>query len=196
MSKFALIISACAVLLFSTFAYAQQIDVAVGAGILLSSKYNGSSQAYLPPAEKGGIYPSFSADKIFKNRFGFNGEVAIRESKGLYNGYQRFRPTFYDFNAVFAPRLGKKTSADLMAGIGGENIYFDSPSGTCAGGCPTYLKSNHLLVHVGAGVHYYFWHSFFIRPEAHYYFVHNNFEFRSGNLGRVGASIGYTFGRK
>ncbi len=45
--------------------------------------------------------------------------------------------------------------------------------------------------HVGGGIRYYFWHHFFIRPEGHIYFVHNNNEFNSGTIGRVGASIGY-----
>ncbi len=132
MRKFALITSACTVLLFASFAHAQQIDVAVGDSAILSSKYNSSSQVYLPPAEKGGTYPSFSADVIFKNRFGFNGEVAVRAKQGLYNNYQGFRPIFYDFNAVFAPRFGEKISAEFMGGVGGESIRFYNPTGNCS----------------------------------------------------------------
>ncbi len=194
--KFALITSACTVLLFASFAYAQQIDVAVGDSALLSSKYTGSSQVYLPPAEKGGSYPNFSADVIFKNRIGFNGEVAVRAQQGLYNNYQGFRPIFYDFNAIFAPRFGDKIGAEFMGGIGGESIRFYNPIGNCSylTGCSTHISSNHLLAHVGGGIRYYFWHSFFVRPEAHLYFIHNNTQFSSDYVGRVGASIGYTFG--
>jgi hypothetical protein len=196
--KFALITSACTVLLLTSFAHAQQIDVAVGDGAILSSKYNSSSQVYLPPAEKGGTYPSFSADFIFKNRIGFNGEVAVRAKQGLYNNYQDFRPVFYDFNAVFAPRFGDKISAEFLGGIGGESIRFYSPNGNCSypTGCLVHVSSNHLLVHVGGGVRYYFWHSFFVRPEAHLYWIHNNTQFSSGYVGRLGASVGYTFGPK
>jgi hypothetical protein len=176
--------------------YGQQIDVTGGISTTLSSKYSSSAQTYLPPAEKGGGYPSFSADVIFKNHFGVNAEVAVRAKQQIYNGYQGFRPIFYDVNAVFAPRFGKKFTGDFMAGVGGESVRFYDQLGTCnpnyPGGCTTYLSNTHLLVHVGGGVRYYFWRKFFIRPEAHLYIVHNNFEFNSGNIGRVGASIGYT----
>jgi hypothetical protein len=196
--KFALVASACMVLLFASFAHAQQIDVAGGAGTILSANYNSSSQAYLPATEKGGTYPNFSADVLFKNRIGFNGEVAVRAKQGLYNNYQGFRPIFYDFNAVFAPRLAEKISAELMGGIGGESVRFYNPSGICyySTGCLTHVSSNHLLVHFGGGVRYYFWHSFFVRPEAHLYWVHNNTQFSSSYVGRVGVSVGYTLGSK
>jgi hypothetical protein len=37
----------------------------------------------------------------------------------------------------------------------------------------------------------------FVRPEAHFYFVHNNDQpigFNGGKIARYGASIGYSFG--
>src|SRR3979411_2450477 len=103
---------------------AQQVEFPLGPSPILSSTYNSASQTYLPPAEKGGTYASVSADILFKNRVGFNGEVAFRAKQGLYNGYQGFRPVFYDFNGVFAPPLGRKVSAELMAGVGGESVLF------------------------------------------------------------------------
>jgi hypothetical protein len=184
------------VFLLAGFAHSQQFDIAVGDGTLLSSKSSSASQAYLPPPEKGGTYPSVSADFISKKHFGFNVEVAARRKQGLYNGYQRFRPVLYDVNAVFAPRLGEKASAELLAGVGGERLLFYNQYSVCSSafptGCLTYVSSNHFLVHFGGGVRYYFWRNFFIRPEAHLYIIRNNFEFNSGNIGRVGVSIGYT----
>jgi hypothetical protein len=198
--KFALLASGFVVLLFAGFAEAQQIDFAVGASGLFSSNYGKSaSQAYLPATEKGGIYPSLSADFIFKNRFGFNGEVAVRDKQGLYNGYQDFRPVFYDANALFAPRFGKKVSADFMAGVGAESVIFYNQFATCYGysaGCPTFVSSNHLMGHLSAGVRYYFWRNAFVRPEAHLYLIRNNFEFSSNKVGRLGVSIGYSFNRE
>ena len=50
----------------------------------------------------------------------------------------------------------------------------------------------------GAGFRYYVWHRLagvFVRPEAHYYHVQNNQGFNSSNVFRLGASIGYTFGK-
>jgi hypothetical protein len=197
--KFALITSECSLLLFlASFAHAQQIDLALGASTTFSSKYNGSSQAFLPPAEKGGTYPGGSAEVLLKHRrIGFNAEVAVRYKNGLYNGYQDFRPIFYDLNAVFAPRLGKKITGDFMAGIGGETIRFDNPNGNCSypAGCPIHLSDNHFLMHLGGGVRYYAWRNFFVRPEIHYYrIVNNTLDFNSNNVFRAGASIGYTIG--
>jgi len=193
-SASALITSACVVLWFASLGQAQQTDFAVGANAALSSTSNSASQTFLPPAEKGGTYASASADIIFKNRFGFNGEAAFRAKQGLYNGYQGFRPVFYDFNGVFAPRLGRKVSAELMAGVGGESILFYNRYATCNyfSGCTTQASSNHLMIHVGGGVRYYFWRSFFVRPEAHLYLIHNNVQFNSDYVGRIGVSIGYT----
>jgi hypothetical protein len=198
--KFALGTSVGTVLLFATFCRGQQTDIAVGVGTTLSSKTNTASQAFLPPAEKGGTYPSVSFDHIFKNRFGFNAEVAVRGRKELYNGYQDFRPIFYDVNALFAPRVGENVAAELMAGVGIASAHFYTQFAICnpfyASGCVTNLTSNHFMEHVGGGVRYYFWHNFFVRPEAHVYFIRNNTQFSSNYVGRVGASIGYTFGSR
>ena len=192
--KFALLLSVCAFLALNAFA--QQVDVAVGAGILISTKNTSASQSYLAPPEKGGIYPSVSLTRIRKSRLGYNAELAFRYKEGIYNNFQQFRPFLYDFNAVFAPRLGKRTIGELMAGVGGQSVLFYSPYGNCpfASGCSTHLNSTHFLMHVGGGVQYRVWRNFFVRPEAHYYrIVNNTDEFHSDNVLRVGASIGYTF---
>ena len=196
MSASAVISSAWVVVLFASLVHAQQADFTVGANALLSSAYNSASQTYLPPAEKGGTYASVSADILFKNRAGFNGEVAFRAKQGLYNGYQGFRPVFYDLNGVFAPRLGRRVSAELMAGVGGESVLFYNRYATCNSnyfsGCLSHASSNHFMIHIGGGLRYYFWRSFFVRPEAHLYIIQNNDQFNSDYVGRVGISIGYT----
>jgi hypothetical protein len=195
-SASAVITSAWVVVLFASLGHAQQTDFTVGANAVLSSAYNSASQTYLPPAEKGGTYASVSADILFKNRVGFNGEVACRAKQGLYNGYQGFRPVFYDLNGVFAPRLGRRVSAELMAGVGGESILFYNRYATCNSnyfsGCLSHASSHHFMIHIGGGVRYYFWRSFFVRPEAHLYVIQNNVQFNSDYVGRVGVSIGYT----
>jgi len=191
-----LLASACAVLMFAGLVRAQQIDIAAGGSTLFSAKTN-SASAYPAPPLKGGTYPGASAQVVFKNRYGVNAEVAFRYKETFYNGYQRYRPALSDVNGVFAPRLGDKTSADFMAGAGVETLTFYNQFGTCKfGACPTSISSNHFLLHAGGGMRYYFWRNFFARPEAHYYFVVGNTEFHSGSILRLGASIGYSFGRK
>jgi hypothetical protein len=206
--KFGLLISVCALLVFTALAHAhaQQIDVAVGAGILESTKNTTASQAYLPPPEKGGIYPSVSIDRIFKNHFGYSAELAYRYHYAIYNNYQQFRPIIYDVNAVYARRLtgfgsrmADRATGNVMAGAGGQTVLFYSPYYNCgySSGCSTHLDSNHFLLHLGGGIQYRVWRNIFVRPEAHYYrIVNNTVDFHSDNVLRVGASIGYTFHRE
>ena len=195
--KLALLLLMCAFLLVAGFARAQQVDIGFGYGITLSSKNSSSSLAYPPPSEKGGTYPSASLQYLLKNHhYGFNAEVAVRRNEGLYNGFQRFRPFFYDFNAVFAPRINSKTRADVMAGIGATTILFYNQYEPCSPiytACTPFANSTHLMGHIGGDVRYYFWRRFFVRPEAHLYLIHNNFQFNSAYVARVGASIGFSF---
>jgi hypothetical protein len=196
--KFALLMPVCAFFGFATLAHAQQIDVAGGAGTLMSTKNTTASQAYLPPPEKGGTYINVSVDRIRVNHFGLNAEVTWRAKYALYNYYQQYRPILYDINAVYAPRVGKKTIADFMAGAGGQTVLFYAGYGGCyyATGCVTHLNSNHFLMHLGGDVRFSVWRSVFVRPEIHYYYIVNNTDvFHSSNVFRVGASIGYTFNR-
>lgn len=197
MRKFALFAFAPAIVLLASLAHAQQLDVAVGAGILVSAKNTSASANYLPPAEKGGIYPSFSFLRTFKNHYGYSAEVATVYKRQLYNGYQEYRPILYDFNGVYTWHLANKTDFDLMAGIGGQRVLFYNQYASCTfgGGCASALNSNHLLTHVGAEVRYTVWRHIFVRPEAHWYYIVNNTQFHSGNMLRVGGSIGYTFNR-
>jgi hypothetical protein len=196
--KLAVITSLCVLFLLGTFAQAQQADAMLGFGTIMSSGSTscGASSCVIP--EKGGLYPSISADVIFHKRIGFNFEVAWKASQGNYAGLGiPFRPILFDFNGVYQPRLSKKVGADLMGGIGWQTtrFYGYQPTSNCVffGAC--YTSSNHFLVDVGGGIRYYVHGNFFVRPEAHFYHIVNNTsDFSSNNLVRVGASIGYTIG--
>ena len=181
-------------------AQAQQVEVTGGGSILESPTPTTASLAYVPPSESGGVYLGFGLQYLNENNRGLNVEGAFRYKQGLYNGSQYFRPIFYNVNYVYARRFAPKFRGDFMAGVGGETLLFYNQIGCgYASGCRTYVNSNHFLVHLGFGLHYtpfrnQTFHNIFIRPEAHYYFIPNNFEFHSGNVLRAGASIGYTFG--
>jgi hypothetical protein len=204
--KFALLASACSVLLLASFASAQQGDIMIGGSILTSLSRPSDLATFHQPIEKGGIYPSVSGDFVkFKHRLGINAEVAWRYKKGDYpfNG-ETYRPIFSDVNVLFQPNLtkSKKVGLDIFAGIGVASTIFYVPyATTCSlptSGCITYTSSNHFLEDIGGGVRYYVWHRLphvFIRPEAHYYHIQNNVEFNSPNIFRVGASVGYTFSK-
>lgn len=196
MKKFVILAAFFVLFAMTTLASAQQADAMVGFGTVMSSGSCNNS-GYCP--EKGGLYPSVSADVIFHRRIGVAYEVSWRGGQGAYGGTggQPFRPIINDVNVDFQPKLGKKVGLDLMGGIGIQSTRFYGyiPTSGCVylGAC--YETSDHFLTHVGGGIRYYFWHHVFIRPEAHYYWINNNTnDFSSNNILRVGASIGYTIG--
>lgn len=175
----------------------QQIDLAVGGSTLVSIKSPYSSVGYVGPAERGGVYPGASAQMIFSNHFGMNVEGSFHYHQELYNGFQRYRPTFYSVNAVYATRVTNRIRADAIAGIGGSTVLFYNTFGSCnsqyAGGCQINSNSTHFMEHVGGDLRYYLLRNFFVRPEIHYYHIHDNTNiFTSNNVLRVGASIGFS----
>lgn len=194
--------ASCLLLAITNTAQAQQFDVAFGFGTLGGNAASDASAADVASGAHtaqyigGGGYPSFSGDFLFfgpKKMMGVGGQVAWRAHQNLDNFFQPYRPILYDFNLVVAPSLGKNAQAEIQGGVGAESLRFYQPVFTCSFfGCTNYSSSNHFLVHAGGGVRFYFWHSLFIRPEAHYYWVHNNFEFAGPRVIRYGASLGYS----
>ncbi len=192
MRKLAIFAPVFAVLFFAQFASAQQGDAMFGGNALLSSGSCDVNTGLCP--EKGGFYPSVSADVIFHKRIGFNWETAWRGSQGDYAG-QPYRPIITDFNAMFQPKLGKKIGADLMGGIGWQSTRFYLPYCTNGFTCNNFVSTRHFLTDLGGGIRYYVWGHVFVRPEVHYYHIFNNTDvFSNGNVIRVGASVGYTIG--
>ena len=204
MRKLAVLATVCSVLFITHLASAQQLDAGFGFGTITSPGatacgFSGSVGGETCP-EKGGLYPNISADVIFHRRIGFGFDVSWKGSQGDYGGEGLpYRPILFDFNGVYQPRLSKKAGLDLSAGIGWQSTRFYSGSYTCSlgglGGCINYTSSNHFLIDVGGGIRYYVRGHLFVRPEAHYYWVNNNStDFTSGNVVRLGATIGYTIG--
>ena len=202
MRKFAFFTTLFAVLAVASLASAQQGDAYIGAGTMLSPGAASCGRQpdgnFLCP-EKGGTYLNLGADVIFHKRVGIAFDAAWKASQGAYGGPggQPYRPLLFDFNGVYQPRIGKKAGLDLVGGIGWQStrFYGYQPTSNCVYFGQCYVSSNHFLVDLGAGVRYYFWGHVFIRPEVRYYHVLNNTDvFTSGNIVRVGASIGYTIG--
>jgi hypothetical protein len=178
-------------------ASAQRVDAAFGVGSLTTPGLDSSDLSHSPQKIGGGAYPAFSVNYLMWKNLGVNGEVAWRSGQNLYFGSLPYRPILYDFNAVYAPPLGRYFAPNLLAGIGAQSTRFYQGNYTCGfTGCTNYTSSNHFLTHLGAGLSVYVHGSFFVRPEAHVYFVRNNQEFTSGRVNRYGLSIGYSFGRE
>lgn len=197
MRRFSSFAFACALFITASMARSQTVDVAVGGSTIWSFKNPTASVGFLPPAEKGGVYPGASVEYILPNHFGLLAEGAFRYHQGNYNDFQPYRAILYDANGVYTSHLARKTRGDFMAGIGAESLLFYNQANACnipTGGCSTTLNSNHFLLHFGVGVKYALWRNFFVRPEAHWNYIINNHEFHSNNVFRVGVSLGYTFG--
>jgi len=199
--SFLLLVLVPVLLGFAGIAQAQQFDAAFGFGTVTApAASNNGTNSF--PSLSGGLYPSFSGIVLLKRHIGFGGEVAWRGSQSTYGGavnnfgiVQKYRPIFYDFNAVYGvTSIKQRIGGDVMAGIGGEDLRFYTPFTTCGfTSCTNYVSSNHFAGHIGADFRIYFWGHAFIRPEAHYYIVHNNQEFNNVNPSRFAISIGYSF---
>ena len=174
--------------------HAQEFDAALGFG---TTKAPAASNGF--PSESGGLYVSFNGNLRLwmHHHLGFGGEVASRVSQAPYAtsfGTLGYRPIFFDFNGVYGGTwLKKKVGADIMAGIGAQDNRFYTGSYTCNITCTNYQADKHFAWHFGADFRYYVYGHVFIRPEAHYYIVHNNLYFNDVNAARYAVSIGYSF---
>lgn len=193
MKKLTLIATFFVLCLFQT-AVGQQIDVAFGVGTLTSSGKS-SSGGFLFPTMGGGAYPAFSGDFLIFHRVGIEGDVAWRASQMLYGGQQPARPILYTFNAIWVPKINKHITAELLGGIGGEDLrFYGVLNFNPFAGYTNYTSSNHFVGDFGGGIRAYFWRNAFIRPEARLYLINNNVEFSADHATRFGVSLGYSFG--
>lgn len=195
MRKLLLLVAAsCVFLAITSTAQAQQFDLGFGWGTVEGTSVSNVQSGHIPQTISGGGYPSFMGDFLFwKKYIGVGGEVAWRAHQNVNIFFQPYRPILYDFNAIFAPPLGKRAQAELQGGIGGLDIRFYQPVFTCNFfGCTNFTSSQHFLTHVGGGIRLYVWRSVFLRPEAHFYYVNNNFEFAGNRVQRYGVTLGYS----
>ncbi|HLW86081.1 MAG TPA: outer membrane beta-barrel protein [Candidatus Sulfotelmatobacter sp.] len=194
MRKLTLLAVICGMFFVASLAQAQQADAMFGLGTIMSSGSCNTTTFTCP--EKGGLYPSISADVIFHRRIGFNFETTWRASQAVDPATgQPFRPIILDFNAMYQPKISRKAGLDLMGGVGWQSTRFYLPYCTNQFTCNNFTSNHHFLVDLGAGLRYYVRGHIFVRPEVHYYNILNNTnDFSSNNIIRVGASIGYTIG--
>ncbi len=196
---------ACAALAsFSNFAQAQKIDIGFGVSTTIAPNASFVSGVENAPSLKGGAFPGVSGDVLFWHNLGFGAEVFWRAGStncavslcGLDSGIT-YRPVFYNFNAVYSPKIAPHAYLELVGGIGALDTHFSQCSGvgSSCGGSQLISSSNHFDVDLGGGIKLYPLHGgLFIRPEARFYWVNNGTaDYSSNHSSRVGATIGYTF---
>ena len=188
------------------FAHAQGVSAYFGLGTATDSS---NKQFVDPPLtdigpSMGGVFGKFGADFMFRPTLGFGAEYTFRFAQGNYAPQEglNYRPTFYDFNAIFHPFSGasKRVVPEFQAGLGGVDIKFYAAGQSCVttNVCQNQSQflqsSNHFQLHAAAGVRLYVRGSIYIRPQFDIHWVHNFNEFGSGWVPEYGAAIGYTFG--
>ena len=173
-----------------------QGDIGFSVGTLTAPSSASASGNHSPQTIGGGAYLTVGGNYLFRNNLGLGSEVSWRASQNLYQGFQPFRPIFYDVHATYAPNLGKHAQLEFIGGLGGLSTRFYSPYYACnVFVCTNYSNINHFMGDVGVGVRLYVYNSVFLRPEFREYFIHDAYEFSSGHASREGVALGYAFGR-
>jgi len=186
----------------TTATYAQQVDFAIGGGTVSAPPSNVSNVfTQFQQSLRGGFFLTIGGNALIHKNLGIQGEVSWRTSKALYAGFQPYRPLFWDFNAIYAPRFNKFFGAEALAGIGAMSARFYTGQTNCSFvGCTNYVSMSHFMGSFGGGLRFYPMGNFFVRPEARLYLLHGAQDlpapFSSGHAVRYGISIGYTFGGK
>jgi hypothetical protein len=185
---------------------AQGLNVFFGAGTATDSS-NGQSYdvlnggcytgdpTCLPAPKMTGAFGVFGAQFMLNSHLGIDGEYSFRFSQCDYAGLG-YRPTFYDFNAVYQP-IGRwsRVIPVLEAGIGGATVhyYYNSQVGPSNVTEPL-VNSNHFQLHGAVGVRIYVTNHAFIRPQVDLRYIPNYVDFGSNFVPEYTVAIGYTFG--
>ncbi|MGB8976117.1 MAG: hypothetical protein WCC32_00415, partial [Terriglobales bacterium] len=124
---------ACATIsTFSNVAQAQRIDIAFGISTILApgaSASNGNNN-HEPVTLSGGAYPGVSGDVLFWHNLGVGADVFWRGSQSdnylvsEFGPGLNFRPVFYNFNAVYSPKIVDHVYLELVGGIGALDTHF------------------------------------------------------------------------
>jgi hypothetical protein len=185
---------------------AQDVDAYIGLGTAITGSNGlptdtfGDGNIYYPP-RMGGLFMTYGGTFMFSPHLGVGGESSFRTSQGSYAGLN-YRPTFWDFNAVYHPVAGeeRRIVPEFQGGLGGANLKFYYTQQYCDQfvGCSSsnsFLESsNHFQVHMSAGVRLYVKGGLFVRPQVDVHYVNNFFQFGSNWVPEYGAVIGYSFG--
>ena len=158
-----------------------------------------------PGPTMGGVFGVFGVDFMFRPHFGVNGQYSFRFAQADYLPFAqlKYRPGFYDFNAVYEPIAGARIVPVILGGIGGARIaLYQSQSVSVTGittnfSQPAGLNANHFQVHAALGVKLYVKPALFIKPQFDIHYVtHLTDQFGRDWVPEYTVSVGYTFGER
>lgn len=183
---------------------AQSTNVYIGFGTATDSSNGQRIDTFgtgtpLATPKMSGLFVTLGGDFMFKKNLGFGVESSWRGGKGLYAGLD-YRPTFYDFNAVWRPTSKSNRIVPMIqGGLGGVKLSFFANQQFCNPftGCTTSTgllgSSSHFQLHAAGGVRLYVKSNVFIEPRVDLHYVPNFFQFGSNVVPQYAIALGYTF---
>jgi len=146
-----------------------------------------------------GLFATVGGSLMLTNHFGAGAQFSWRPSTGDYAGVS-YRPSFYDFNAIWQPVKTKRVVPELQAGIGGARLGFSATGQSCDPlvGCSNVNlgseSSSHFQTHLAAAARLYITPRIFVRPAIDAHHVNNFFQFGSNWVPEYTLGVGYSFG--
>ncbi len=142
----------------------------------------------------GGLFGVVGADFMFKRHLGINGEYTLHITPEPYlpSAGLKMRPSFYDLNAIWQVRSGKRLVPFAEGGVGAARValYFNPANAVTGIPIPTtpfFSNADYFQFHFAAGAKIYIKSKFFVKPQFDlHYAVHLTDQF-----GR-NAVFGYT----
>jgi len=147
-----------------------------------------------------GVFPKIGASLMWTPHLGVGADVTWRGARTDYAGLL-YRPTFYNFDAIWTPISTSRFEPELHAGVGGMRLGYSYKQTQCDpfGGCQTsnqgVTSSSHFQWHLAAAARIYATDHVFIRPGIDLHYVHNLFQFERNAVPEYSLSVGYSFGR-
>jgi Outer membrane protein beta-barrel domain len=154
------------------------------------------------------FFLGFDGDIMLFKHLGVGADVSFTPARSNYvnttYGELKFRQTFYDINAIFAPFASKHAALYLEGGIGAAHLGLAINQSTCVGSACTsavspVASSNHFQIHGAIGVSLYATEHFFIRPQFDMHYVPNFTTqpgFNSDFVPAFMVWVGYSFGER
>lgn len=189
------------------YASAQSLSAFFGVGTATDSAngqsydfVNGGAGPFFAAPKMTGTFGVFGANFMFFKHLGVGGEYSFKFSQGDY-AQLGYRPTFYDFNAIYEPWTGSKTFVpELQGGIGGATVHLYVNQAYCVVSCQNFstpvTNDNHFQLHGAAALRIYVKGNIFIRPAVDLHFMTSYPEFGSKLVPQYTVSIGYSFGER
>lgn len=169
---------------------------ATTAGCATHSVLDIVSGACEPGPSIRGPFGLVGADFMLMPHFGINGEYAFRFRQDSYLPGIKYRPAFFDLNAIYQPFFfGSRIAPVIEGGVGVARVslYFNQQICPDPTTCP--VSGDYFQLHGAVGLKIYFQSNVFIKPQFDLHWARNlNQQFGRNLVPQYTISMGYSFG--